>query len=1035
MRKEQNLFYKRVFLSKQKTSKAPVFNVLINNTRISMVGDTGASCSCVNYSTFKHLQKKNNNTKLLKTNTCIYSFGNQKVKPIGKFECLIEGNNRYTTDRIYVMPNDYFENILSRDTCLQLRLIIIHGESSEGESKQINIITKPRTPELDLLVKKYNDIFKGDGRLKNYSHHIYFDKSVKPIAQRLRRYPYHLRDKINAELDNLLQRDLIEHVDGPVEWISNMVVVPKKNGSLRLCLDARPPNTAIKRQNYPIPPIESILDDLSGARYFSKIDLKNAYCQIELDKESRNLTTFITERGLLRHKRLIYGLNCASEDFQKAIERAFSGLDGVKNISDDTIIFSKTKEEHLNRLEALFNRARKVGLKFNSEKCCFLMTEIKFFGLIVGKDGVKMDPSKVDALKSSRSPTSPSELKSFLGLATFCSRFIPNFSTLTGPLRNLLQNNAVFDWTNIHQEAFDTLKEKLSSETCLAYFDPQKQCKLITDASDYGVGAVLTQEHNGIDKPVAFASRSLTTLEKKYATMEKECLALVFGVQKFHIYLYGKPFDAYVDHKPLESLNNCNKRASARIERWLMILQSYKFNIIHKPGRENIADCLSRLMENSMNKSDENESISDEYINFITKACIPQSMSLEQVRIESKNDKTLESVRHAITTGNWDSDTVKPYKQFKEQLTEFEGIVLKENRIVLPTNLQKCAINIAHQGHLGETKTKSLLRSKVFWPSLSTDVDNTVSTCLACQAVIDNNKPEPLKLSPLPTAPWCEISADFHGPLRNGDKLFVILDEYSRFPIVHIMRTTTADRVIEKLENTFTIFGYPEMCKTDNGPPFDSFAFDEYMKAKAIKHHRITPEHPQSNAKCERFMRVIGKTLRTADIEGKDWKKELENLLFNYRNAPHSTTGHSPSYLLFNRPIRTGLPEISKPLQYDFHKKARENEEANQQKMKRNFDAYYKPRESDIKIGDAVLLKQKKQHQLTPRYNPNKFIVTHKNGSAITVRGTNGSIFIRDVSKAKRFNDTQMINSKINENPETERKTYPKRNSRTIIRN
>ena len=192
-------------------------------------------------------------------------------------------------------------------------------------------------------------------------------------------YHYHLRDKINAELDDLLQRDLIEHVDGPVEWISNIVVVPKKNESLRLCLDARPPNTAMKRQNYPIPPIESILDDLSGARYFSKIDLKNAYCQIELDKESRDLTTFITERGLLRHKRLIYGLNCASEDFQKAIERAFSGLDGVKNISDDTIIFSKTKAEHLNRLEALFNRTREVGLKFNFEKCCFLMTEIKFF--------------------------------------------------------------------------------------------------------------------------------------------------------------------------------------------------------------------------------------------------------------------------------------------------------------------------------------------------------------------------------------------------------------------------------------------------------------------------------------------------------------------------------------------------------------------------------------------------------------------------------------------------------------------------------
>ena len=239
------------------------------------------------------------------------------------------------------------------------------------------------------------------------------------------------------------------------------------------------------------------------------------------------------------------------------------------------------------------------------------------------------------------------------------------------------------------------------------------------------------------------------------------------------------------------------------------------------------------------------------------------------------------------------------------------------------------------------------------------------------------------------------------------------------------------------------------MCKTDNGPAFDSFAFDEYMKAKAIKHHRITPEHPQSNTKCERFMRVLGKTLRTADIEGKDWKKELKKLLFNYRNAPHSTKEvkiltsliQHRTYSFIDLFEQVFQKSVSLCSMISIRKLVRMKRLifvflwANQQKMKRNFDAYYKPRESDIQIGDAVLLKQKKQHQLTPRYNPSKFIVTHKNGSAITVRGTNGSIFIRDVSKAKRFNVTQMMNSKIIENPETERKTYPNRKSRTVIRN
>ena len=206
-----------------------------------------------------------------------------------------------------------------------------------------------------------------------------------------------------------------------------MVVVPKKNSSIRLCLDARPVNVAIRRQKYAIPPLEAIVDDLVGARYFSKIDFKNAYCQILLDDKLRALTTFISERGLLRHKCVIYGLTSASEDFQRIIEQSYGDLPGVKNNSDDTIIFSKTQEEHIHRLKALFERTRQLGLKFNLEKCTFLTQEISFFGLIVGKDGVKMDPAKVESVKTARAPENANKLKSFLGLATFCSRFIRNF--------------------------------------------------------------------------------------------------------------------------------------------------------------------------------------------------------------------------------------------------------------------------------------------------------------------------------------------------------------------------------------------------------------------------------------------------------------------------------------------------------------------------------------------------------------------------------------------------------------------------------
>ena len=488
--------------------------------------------------------------------------------------------------------------------------------------------------------------------------------------------------------------------------------------------------------------------------------------------------------------------------------------------------------------------------------------EISFFGVIIDRDGVRMDETKVHALKSARSPKNASELKSFLGLATFCSRFIPNFSTLTGPLRQLLKNNVSFNWQTTHEKAFIEMKSALSADTYLSYFDPRATCKLVTDASDYGLGAVLLQTKGAVNRPIAFASKSLTELEAKYTTTEKECLALVFAVQKFHNYLFGKEFEAFVDHKPLESLNNCNKRANARIERWIMTLQNYRFKIIHKPGSENIADCLSRL---SATERDDSATEIDHHINFVTSNSIPCTMSLEQVRIESRNDTELEALRNSLATNDWTSEDVKMYKNVRQEIAENDGILLRQNQIILPNSLRTCAINISHRGHLGITKTKGLLRSKVYWPNMSKDVETN-----ACQAVTNSEKPEPLKPSPLPTAPWCEISVDFHGPLPSGENLLVILDEYSRFPIVHVMKSTTADCVINKLEPTFALFGYPDKCKTDNGPPFDSTKIKEYMKQNSIHHHKITPLHPQSNAKCERFMKVIGKTLKTATIEGRN---------------------------------------------------------------------------------------------------------------------------------------------------------------------
>ena len=402
-----------------------------------MIGDTGATCSCINKSTFSGIQKVNP-LRMEKTKTIIRSFGKESIKPLGKITVLLEGNKRFFTESIYIMPNDSFDNILSKDASVSLGFIEIHNEV-KPEKPVLKINSTTENASLDVLFDKYSNIFEGDGLLKGYTHKLHIDEKVIPVAQRLRRYPLNLRKQINEELHKLQEKDFIEPVNKPSKWISNLVIVPKKDGSVRACLDARAPNKAIKRQTYPIPTLESIIDDLAGARYFSKIDLRSAYCQILLDEPSRELTTFITEKGMYRYKRMVFGLTSASEDFQRLMEHCFSNLPGVKNISDDMIIYSQTIEEHFERLEKLFERAFQLGLRFNLKKCAFLQDEISFFGIVVGKNGVSKDPSKVEALKNAPSPKNTTELKSFLGLATFCSRFVPDFSTATAPLRDLLK--------------------------------------------------------------------------------------------------------------------------------------------------------------------------------------------------------------------------------------------------------------------------------------------------------------------------------------------------------------------------------------------------------------------------------------------------------------------------------------------------------------------------------------------------------------------------------------------------------------------
>lgn len=379
------------------------------------------------------------------------------------------------------------------DTAKQLKLVTIANEISTNEkirnhhTESQNVV--PNIPqEIKTLMNDFHECFHGTGTMKDYECKLHVKPDVQPIYQRMRRHPIHLQKQIDSEIIRLEEAGIIGSVEGPQEWVSNLVATPKSDNSVRLCLDARSINTAIQRETHPIPTLESILDDMHGSKIFSKIDMKAAYTQIMLEEESRKLTNFHTSFGIKRFKRLCYGINNAFEVFQRSLDQTIGKLRNVKCISDDIIVYNKNYDEHLETLKELFTKIKELGLCLNKRKCVFMKESISFFGVVISSEGVKPDPEKIQSLVEASHPTCVTELRSFLGLLTCLSRFIDNFSSKTAPLRLLLKKGTKFIWGAEQQKAFDELKDKV-----LSFHDPNLNTELITDASDFGIGGVLLQ--------------------------------------------------------------------------------------------------------------------------------------------------------------------------------------------------------------------------------------------------------------------------------------------------------------------------------------------------------------------------------------------------------------------------------------------------------------------------------------------------------------------------------------------------------------
>ena len=569
-------------------------------------------------------------------------------------------------------------------------------------------IHKMTSSSLQEVLNRYSSVFgEGLGTLKGYKAKVRIDPEASPKFHRARSVPFALREKVDKELKRLEEEGTIEPVEFS-DWAAPIVAVLKSDKvSVRICGDFRVTvNPVSKFEQYPIPKVEDLFIRLAKGKLFSKLDLRQAYQQICLDEESKKVMVVNTQRGLFRYTRLPFGISSAPAIFQRVIESLLRGIDGVVAYIDDILISGPTESAHLATLAAVLSRLESAGLKLKQNKCTFLQDSVTFLGHRIDANGLHPLPDKVQAIKEAPKPRSVTELKAYLGLLTYYGKFMPNMSRTLHPLYKLLRKDTAWKWEKEQDKAFKASKELLSSDECLIHFDSTLPLTLACDASAYGIGAVLAHKTPEGERPIAYVSRTLTAAEQNYSQLEKEGLACVFGVKKFHNYVFGHPFELVTDHKPLLGLlkedRATSAHASARIKRWSLFLSSYEYTLKFRKTTEHAnADALSRLPLTTTPKP---EKTPPELV-LLMEHLQDSPATADDIKQWTSKDPQLSKVLQYTQQG-WPSESdefLQPYAAKKLELSSYDGCVLWGSRVVIPPKGRKGVLQELHEGHPGMT--------------------------------------------------------------------------------------------------------------------------------------------------------------------------------------------------------------------------------------------------------------------------------------------------------------------------------------------
>ena len=805
--------------------------------------------------------------------------------------------SEWLNERFYVCETDG-PAILSCDMSEKLGIV------SVTDSKSISVVGSTNVPEhqeitnVDALKEMYPKCFQGIGKMPK-EYQIELKNDAIPVISPPRKYPVQLKSEICSKIKEMEDIGVIEKVpdDCVSDWVSSLAFARKASGELRICLDPKNLNQAIKRTHHKVPTLEEMNHQFSGSTVFSKLDAKHGYWSIVLTDESSDLCTFNSPAGKYKFRRLPFGLKCSQDIFQKYMDEiiAESG-DGVTGIADDIVVHGKSIIEHDKALHRLMRAAVRFGLVFRYEKCAIRQEEIKFYGWIWSKEGIRPDASKCDEIRNRKTPQNRTELQSFLGLVQYLGTFIPHLSSKTKVLRQLLRAGVEWDWNAEHKAAFEELKQTIHEDMKLRYFSPNDPFELEVDASLLGLGAALIQD----GKPIAFASKALTPAESRYANIEREMLAVVFGLERFHTYIFGRSVLVHSDHKPLECINlKALSQAPPRLQRMLLRIQPYDATIKYRPGKDMVyADYLSRVNPTPGPKIE-----LEQAIHMVQ---ISQSQT-EKLRSASKSDPELSVLSEQIVRG-WPTSVksvpkiIRGYWSMRDYLSVEDGLVFAGNRLVIPRSFRSEYLVRVHASHLGVTKSQLRAKESIYWPNMLSEIEDHIGDCVTCLKNAKSQTKEPMKCHELPSQPWEVLSTDLFD--LNGHTYIAVVDHFSKMPFVRGLKSTTSSEVVKFFRDIFAIHGIPRRMYSDNGPQFASSGFKQFADEWEFEHITSSPRYPQSNGVIERVVGTVKAVLKKARESGTDPQLALLCL----RSTPLDAKTPSPAELLYGRRIRSNLP-------------------------------------------------------------------------------------------------------------------------------